>query len=487
MRHHALCVTFLLCFCWPFSTVSAQQPNILLILADDLGWSDTGAYGNTFIDTPNIDRLAAEGIRLTRFYTNPVCSPSRAAILSGQHAVRTGVTDFLSPPHMRAPGDGEYIRGHWRPFEVVDTPRTLRAIPILPTVAAALSNAGYRTAYFGKWHLGFEPDRQPGNLGYTTSQVLEGHADAEGTPSLLLIEEATEEFLSTAADQPFFLFLSTTQPHIPLRPRPELLAKYTQRAVERGIEVPIPLYAAVVEELDEFVGNIRLLLQQRGVLDDTVFVFLSDNGGLENYDLGLGGQVTSNLPLRGEKGTLYEGGIRVPFIVRWPDELEAAVSVDTLAASYDLPITLAEIAGATFDGASDGESFLPALRGEAVSRAEPIFFHYPHYHHDRPASTIIDGDWKLIEFLDGGNPELYDLANDPGEGMDLAAAQPARVTAFLEQLQGWRESVSAQLPVPNANHDPARAAEWWAPFSNEPIDIELLRRIIQNAGGIPPE
>ncbi len=453
------------------------HPNVVVILADDLGWSDTGAYGNTFIDTPNIDLLARESVQLTRFYTNAVCSPTRAALQSGQYATRLTMTDFISPPLLTGANPPEFIRGHWRPFEKVDTPTTRVAFPQVPTVANAFQKAGYRTGFFGKWHLGFGPGDQPGDRGYQDSLVLEGETGANGTPSLKLLQTRIESFLEEHGARPFFLFIAPTQPHIPLQGIPELVAKYGQRSEQRQQAVPIPVYAAVVEELDTFVGDVRHSLEQRGLADSTVLLFMSDNGGLENYDLDLGGRVTSNAPLRGEKGSLYEGGIRVPFLLHWPDRIASHQSDNWLAADYDLFPTLLDIAGIEFDTPLDGRSFLPEMLGETPEDQRPIFFHYPHYHHDRPASAMITQDWKLIEFLDGGEPELYWLANDSSETKNLAAEQPERLQRMRDQLQQWHQSVGARMPVPNPNYDPTRAGEWWNPFSNERVDAELLRRI----------
>ena len=456
-----------------------QPPNVVLILADDLGWADAGAYGNTFIDTPNIDRLAHEGMRCTRFYTDAVCSPSRAAIQSGQFSTRLGITDFIMSPQMTGPDAGEYIRGHWRPFEKVDTPLTRRAYPDIPTVADALRGGGYRTGYIGKWHLGFEPGDLPADHGYDVSLVYDGLAGPEGERTMDLMLRDVDEFLENRGTKPFFLFLSPTQPHIPLVPTPALLEKYRQRASERGQEIPIAQYAAVVEELDGFVGDVYARLERLGLGESTVFIFLSDNGGLENYDLGLGGRVTSNQPLRGEKGTLYEGGIRVPLIVRWPGHVEADTTSDTLAAAYDLLPTLLDISRVSFEAHPDGVSFLPALRGRAAPDERELFFHYPHYHHDRPASTVVTRDWKLIDFLDGGEPELYSLASDPSESDNLAKAKPEKLNVLQADLARWRQSVGAKLPVQNPNYDPARADEWWSPWTNEQIDKEFLRRVFK--------
>ncbi len=223
LRHVALFLCLVSALYWLTAPAAIAPPNIVIMLADDLGWSDTGAYGNTFIDTPNIDQLAVEGLRLTRFYTNPVCSPSRVAIHSGQYAARLGVTDFLSGPSYREIRDDGYIRGHWRPFEAVDTPRTRRAIPDVTTIADVLQGAGYITAYFGKWHVGFEPENQPDKLGYSVSMLVEGIPAPDALPALQRMRDATAAFLDDVGEQSFFLFLSPKEPHIPLKPRADLL------------------------------------------------------------------------------------------------------------------------------------------------------------------------------------------------------------------------------------------------------------------------
>lgn len=471
----AVCVTFVTI---PQALARATGPNIVVVLADDLGWSDSGAYGNDFIDTPSIDALASAGVRLTRFYTDPVCSPTRAAIQTGRYAASLGMTDFIMPPRMT--GGGEYIRGHWRPFEKVDTPLTRHAIPDARTIGDALRDAGYRTGYFGKWHLGFEAGDLPADKGYDVAHIYTAHALDDGTRTLDAVTREVAEFLDDTRSRPFFLFLSPTQPHIPLDAPAELIAKYRERARERSRALPSAAYAALVEELDRFVGRIDSLLAERQLRDSTVFIFLSDNGGLETFDLDLGGRVTSNAPLRGEKGTILEGGIRTPFIARWPGHIEASFQTDTLAAAVDLFPTLSHIAGLDSDTSSlDGRNLLPALRGESPGGDRRLFFHYPHYHHGRPASAVVTQRWKLIEYLDDDELALYDLNADPGEAVNLAAKETGARDRLHGELRAWREAIGAKLPTPNPSYDPARAGEWWHAGLNQPIDRELLRRVFK--------
>ena len=438
---------------------SARKPNFVFVLVDDLGWADVGCYGNRFNETPNIDRLASEGMRFTDAYAAcPVCSPTRASIVSGQYPARLGITDF--------------IMGHWRPFEKLTVPiNRTQYLPLeIVTFAEALKGAGYATAAFGKWHLGGRqhfPDKQ----GFETMFVAGGgHFGTRTTPDIRLgkddyLAEAItahgEKFIEANRDRPFCLYLMHYAVHIPLEAREKLIAKY-QKKPKPATGVNNPTYAAMVEHVDDSVGRIMKKLDALKLSGRTVVIFFSDNGGLRQHFQKIGPIVTTNAPLRDEKGTLYEGGIREPLIVRWPGRVKAGSTCSEPVTSVDFHPTLLDIAGVgpPVAQACDGVSLVGLLEQTGRPKRDAIYWHYPHYHHSTPAGAVRQGNWKLIEFYEDGKLELYNLADDIGEKTDLAAKQPKRAAAMRARLAAWRKSVNAAMPVRNPNHDPTRAAEW---------------------------
>ena len=422
------------------------RPNIILILADDLGYADLGCYGNTFNETPRLDQLARQGLRFSQFYAGPVCSPTRANLQSGQDQARFGIT--------------QHIPGHRRPFAKLSDPVVPSHLPLeVVTFAECLRDAGYTTGYFGKWHLGgagFGPRDQ----GWTTAREFAGNT-GEGSDrrTAALIAEKGVEFIIAQRDRPFLLQLSHTSVHIPLSTTPGLLAKYQARKPMPGYPSR-PEYAGLLEELDQAVGRVVDAVDRLGLAEKTLIFFLSDNGGLEHEQSGR--IVTSNAPLRGEKGSLYEGGIRVPALARWPGTIPAASTCTTPAHSYDLHPTFLQLARAAAPTGQprDGHSLASLLRDPRASLSrDTLYWHLPHYHHSTPASAIRRGDWKLIEFFENNSLELYDLASDLGEKTNLAAREPARVRELQSALAAWRKHVGARMPIPNPNHDPARATE----------------------------
>lgn len=463
---------------------AAERPNIVFILIDDLGWRDIGCYGNRFVDTPNIDQLAKEGMRFTDFYAaGAVCSPTRASIQSGQNQARFGLTDF--------------IPGHWRPFERVVTPQTALQLPLeTVTIGEALSGAGYRTGYFGKWHLSWRGRGEPWQQGYEEAIVTSGRHFAPGFqvksgPSAekppqprrgeYLADYLTDrvcEFIRERKEDPFFAFLSHYAVHIPLQARRELVHKYEERSGEKGYPNH-PVYAAMIEHCDRSVAKIISTLKELEIDRDTVVVFTSDNGGLHKRFGGGGEAVTVNRPLRGEKGMSYEGGVRVPLIVRWPGQVPAGSVCRTPAVSHDFYPTFVELAGTPLPVGQvfDGRSMLKSWRDEnAPAHRRSIFFHYPHYHHSRPASALRQGNWKLIEFLDDGSLELYNLATDLGEATDLARDQRERASVMHGELDAWRRSIGAAMPTPNPAFSPTRRQEWWSRGSLEPVSMKALEK-----------
>ena len=436
----------------PAAAPSAARPNIILILADDLGWADLGCYGNTFNETPNIDRLARQGLRFTQFYAGPVCSPTRANLQSGQDQARFGIT--------------QHIPGHRRPFAKLIDPTVPLQLPLeVETFAERLGAAGYRTGYFGKWHLGgagFGPAQQ----GWQTALEFQGNTQPpaitgsrETRRNAEFLTEKALGFIAANRTQPFLLQISHFAVHIPLSSTPELLKKYTAKRPTPGYPSN-PAYAGLLEELDQSVGRIVEAVDRTGLAENTLILFLSDNGGLEHEQSGR--LVTANAPLRGEKGTLYEGGIRIPAIARWPGHVPAGRESATPAITMDVYPTLLELVGAAAakNQLLDGISLVPVLKNPAASLArDALYWHLPHYHHSTPASAIRRGDWKLIEFFEDNALELYHLSVDPSEQTNLAAREPARARGLRDALAAWRTRVGARLPHPNPKYAPARADE----------------------------
>jgi len=437
----------------PATALSApENPNFVLILADDLGWADLPSYGNTYHETPALDRLAESGMRFTQFYAGAVCSPTRANIQSGQHEARFGIT--------------QHIPGHRRPFAKLIDPVVPLQLPLeVETFAERLAAGGYSTGYFGKWHLG-GPGYGPQDQGWQVAEEFQKHelppavtgADGPVRTADYLGEKAVE-FIEANRERPFVLQISHYAVHIPLSTTPELLEKYREKSPMAGYP-SLPEYAGLLEELDRSVGAIVAALAKNRLSERTLFVFVSDNGGLETDQAGR--RYTSNQPLRSEKGTLYEGGIRVPAIISWPGTIPPGTVCDRPAVTTDLYPTFLELAGAMppAGAALDGLSLVPLLRDPtATLPREALFWHLPHYHHSTPASAVRQGDWKLLEFFEENTSELYDLRADPGESNNLAAIEPEKAAELRVGLAAWRKRVAARLPKPNPAYDPAREDE----------------------------
>jgi arylsulfatase A len=465
--------------------LAADKPNVILIFIDDMGWKDVGCYGNDFIDTPRIDQLAAEGVRFTDFYAaGAVCSPTRCALQSGQNQARIGIT--------------AHIPGHWRPFERVITPLTTMALPLETiTVAEALKSSGYSTGYVGKWHLGNGPQFQPDRQGYDFSAVIggphlpgkyrvQGRTDLKPKPGQYRTDFEADlcvDFISRNKEHPFFLMLSPYAVHIPLGAMSKKVAKYKAKADELKRDLPHPVYAAMVEHCDDMVGRIVDAVEAQGLTGKTMIVFTSDNGGLyRRYDYReqADDNVSSLAPLNGEKGSLHEGGVRVPLIVKYPPLAKPGTVCHEPTISYDFYPTFVDLAQGELPEHQpiDGHSLKPLLlEPTATLSRNALHWHYPHFHHDRPASSIRERDWKLIEYLDGsGNIELYHLAADIGEKNNLADEKKGRVADLKKKLQQWRQDVIARMPYPNPNYDLKRADEWWSLRTGKPIDSDKRKR-----------
>ena len=431
----------------------APPPNVIVVLVDDMGWRDLSCQGSPYFETPNIDRLAASGMRFTHGYSAcTVCSPTRAAMLTGQYPARLHITDWIA--------------GHDRPFAKLKPPAWQKFLPLeAVTVAERLKSAGYATASIGKWHLGgqpYFPEHQGFDLnvgGYDRGQPPSYFSPyriptlPEGQDGEYLTDrEAADavKFIEANRDRPFFLYLPHYCVHTPIEAKPAVKAKYEAKD-SGGLAVKNPGYAAMVESVDDSMGRILATLERLGIRDTTAIFFTSDNGGLVSS--------TDNAPARAGKGSAYEGGMRVPFIVSWP----GVTTPDTTSAepviTPDIPATILDLTGVGRSPSQplDGVSLAPVLRGGSLDR-DAIFWHYPHYHPGgaTPHSAVRSGDWRLVHFNEDGRHELYDLSRDEGETTDLAAREPARVAELRAKLDAWLAAVGAQLPTPNPDHDPAR-------------------------------
>ena len=456
---------------------TGRRPNIVFILADDMGWPDLACYGHEFHETPVLDKLAAQGIRFTDFYATPVCSSTRSTILSGQNSARTGVTDF--------------IPGHFRPFEKLVVPKIDHHLKAgVRTPGDVLKTAGYTTAYFGKWHMG-DKDHQPNDHGYDITERQLGdafyqtHTNVDPGPKKIdFLTDASLWFIEQNQDKPFFLTVSHYAVHIPVEGSEAAIAKYRQKK-KPATGVNHPIYAAMVEDLDTSVGRVLHKIEQLNLAQDTIVVFASDNGGLSKTYTAIGETVSTNAPLRDEKGTLYEGGVRVPLIVRWPGVITPGTVSAEPTTTADLLPTFSEMAGATLpDQPIDGVSLVAVLKESQVTLGrDEIFFHYPHYHHSTPAGAIRAGNWKLIEFFDDGRVELYNLADDLEESHDVASAHPSKANELQSRLAIWRQNIGARMPAENPDFDPDRSAEWWSRGTGKPLDIEAMRRHFDSGRG----
>ena len=453
-------------------------PNVLVVFVDDLGWADLGCYGNPFHETPHIDKLATDGLKFTAAYAScPVCSPSRASLMTGRDPARVGLTNF--------------IPGHYRPFAPLLEPPIPNRLPLDEVTFATLLGDGAATASFGKWHLGWDARTEyPGARGFDewvvtggnlspTFTTAEGREKLDGQYTADALTDRTVRFVQEhqADDKPWVCLLSHYAVHIPVEARADLIAKYEAKPKAPG-HPSDPAFAAMLETVDDSVGKLRAALEATGQADDTVILFTSDNGGLRTHFSGRPIQhgqaknpVSSNDPLRGEKGSLYEGGIRVPLLAYWPGVTEAGRACDAIVTTSDLMPTLLDLAGGpTPDGVTlDGVSLAGVLRGECDAARDAVCWHYPHYHHSVPAGAVRAGHHKLIEFFTrersgelGSRVELYDLREDLGETHDLAAEQPEKAAELRSLLIAYRADTGAKMPVPNPAYDPGRAGEWWA-------------------------
>ena len=438
-----------------------RKPNLILILADDLGWTDLGCTGSDLYLTPNLDRLAQQGLRFNSAYAAcTVCSPTRAALMTGKYPARLHLTDW--------------IPGEKHPKFKLKLPDWTQYLPKEEvTIATALKPAGYISASIGKWHLGPVQGHLPTDHGFdiniagcSMGQPPTYFAPyriptlADGPPGEYLTDRETDEacrFIEDNKDRPFFLYLPHYCVHTPLQAKADLVKQYKEK-VTPGMRHTNATYAAMIHSMDESTGRIMAKLDELKLTDNTVVIFTSDNGGLLRS--------TSNKPLRAGKGSAYEGGVRVPLFIKWPGVTQAGSVCDEPVISMDLYPTLLEAAGgataslpwnAEHNQNVDGRSLLPLLKDPALSLdRDAIFWHYPHYHGGgaTPYSAIRCGDWRLIEFFEDDRVELYNLHDDIGEQQELAARLPEKAAELRKRIHDWRAVVNAQRPTPNPDYDP---------------------------------
>lgn len=453
-----------------FVAIEGQRYNFIFILADDLGWVDLGCYGSKFYETPNIDKLADTGMKFTNGYAlAPVCSPTRASILTGKYPARIDLTNWLHGDIKKKLVGAPYI--HQLLLEEL-------------TIAEAMKKTGYLTFFAGKWHLGSEkywPEHQGflinkggwdaggpfgGNKYFSPygNPRLEDGPPGEHLPDRLATESI--KFIQENQNKSFFVYLSFYSVHTPLMARKDLLHKYTnkQQALslytnwskeggnwERQTQNH-PVYASMVEAMDLAVGKVLDALDDMHLTEKTVVIFMSDNGGLSTSE----GHPTSNFPLRAGKGWLYEGGVRVPYIIKWPGFTKPGSSCDVPVISTDFYPTILEISGLPLlpSQHKDGVSLVPLLKGEKDLSRKTIYWHYPHYSPQggTPTAAIREDNFKLIDFFEDGHFELYDLKKDVQEANDLSQKNPQKAAKLRKKLQAWQKRLDAKMPSQNFNH-----------------------------------
>jgi len=503
------------------TSASGKKMNVVFFLVDDMGWADLGFEGSSFYETPNVDNFSKKGVRFNQAYAAcHVCSPSRASILTGEYPARLHLTDWL-------PGRKEF------PFQKLKNAETVQHLPYdakpLPEV---LKENGYRTAIFGKWHLGEDsnstqrqgfdvhvPDYNKGwpNGSYFSPYDMKG---LEGGPNgEYLTDRLTTEALKWVEknkDQPFFLYLAQYAVHDPIQGRGDLVVKYEKKKARLGKPTQPPFilegnpddgdavagtaqdtahkgnrvfqdrtvkikqrqdnpeFAAMVDCMDENFGRVLAKLKELGLEDNTIVIFFSDNGGMSAANFGNPARnippveldkaySTSNLPLRGGKGWLYEGGIREPLLIYWPKQGEHGTSSDVPVISTDFYSTILDMVGADPKprGANgvDGSSLVPILKGDKTGmeqlKQKPLFWHFPHYSNhgaQSPGGAVRYGDYKLIEYYENNMVQLFNIQTDPGEQRDLSRTEPDKVKQLVAMLHDWRKKVGADMPTPNPKY-----------------------------------
>ncbi len=435
--------------------LAEPPPNLVFIVADDLAWNQVGYHGTDFYETPNIDAIARQGMHFSNAYSaNPVCSPTRASLMTGKNPARLGITD--------------YIPGSPYPYARLRRPSAVPGLLLEEvTIAEMMRELGFATGHFGKWHLNIDKHYAPHRPGDPASQGFDDvlttvKPEYEADPSAdahsaTAITERSLAFIDANKDRPFFLYVPHHTVHRPLLEKPELIAKY-QAKPNSDDPINNPVMGAMIETMDIGIGRILDRLRAYGLSERTIVIFYSDNGGFE--------QLQSQAPFRGGKAMLWEGGLRVPLAIRWPDVVEAGAASDVLVTSDDFFPTIADIFGvANLPADIDGLSLLPVLNGSGHLDRTTLFFHYPHYHHlgYAPAGAMRTGDHKLIEWFEGAiaglGPavSLFDLSKDPGEANDIAGAHPELVRQMRARLAAWRREVGAGEMTINPDFELERA------------------------------
>ncbi len=438
---------------------TSSKTNIVYILADDLGWTDLGCQGSQYYETPHIDALAKQGMRFLQYHHCQNCQPTRAALMTGQYAARTGIYTV-----------GGIDRFDWssRPLRPADNVTKLPLDKV--TVAQSLKANGYSTGMFGKWHLGEDGDYHPSKRGFDEAIVSMGvHFNFKTTPPVeypkgqyladFLTDKAVD-FLQRHRDEPFFLYLPHFGVHSPHQAKPEWIEHFKSKSGVGGHKNPT--YAAMIASVDESVGRVMKTLDELKLTDKTLVIFSSDNGGVGGYvkeGVKEAGDVTDNAPLRSGKGSLYEGGTRVPLIARWPGIVKPGTTCDVPAIHVDIHPTFLDAAAGKKIGEQpfDGESLVPLLRdGQAHLKREAIYQHFPGYlgagkdsWRTTPVGLIQIGDWKLMNFFEDNRFELYNLREDIGESNNLATKQPDKLEELKTKMMAWRSAINAPMPTAN--------------------------------------
>jgi arylsulfatase A-like enzyme len=480
------------------AAASTDRPNVVFILADDLGWRDTSLYGSTFYETPNLERLAKRGMMFMNAYAaSPLCSPTRASIMTGQYPARIGITIpvcHLPVEHLQAT-----LKKTATPnYKALEVASATRLSTNYFTLAEALKKAGYATGHFGKWHLGSEPysplqqgfdvdvphHSGPGPAGsYVAPWKYPAELKFTGDPGEHIEDRMAREaiqFIKANKDRPFYLNYWAFSVHSPWDAKPELIEKYRKKAEATGTNSPQrnPVCGAMVQSLDENVGKLMDTLDELGLAERTIVIFFSDNGGVHWAGMQRSGStkysayedipITSNAPLRGGKATLYEGGTREACLVVWPGKVEPGAKNEAFLTSVDFYPTILEMLGLNPQPGQkfDGVSQVPALLGRSKPR-DMLFCHFPHYTGQpratnslaSPATWVRRGDWKLIRFFCDNEDqtdrfELYNLKDDLGETRNLAAAKPDKVKELNVLIDGFLQETKALIPIPNPDYRP---------------------------------
>ena len=447
-----------------------DKPNVVLIVADDLGWRDLHCYGNELVETPNLDKMAEEGILFSTAYAScPVCSPTRASLLTGKNPVAVDITDYIP---------GKQYERRMRgiiPGEKFIVPEFNHELPLEETTLAEILKAnGYATISIGKWHLGgegylpteqgFDENIAGNHMGlppsyyypYTAERFDFDITHLELTEdSIYLTDRLGNEavnFINDKSGEPFFLYLPFYTVHTPWEGRPDLVRKYEEiiSASDDTIQRD-PQFLAMIESLDMNVGKVMDALENEGLSENTFVIFVSDNGGL-NVERGNTVMGSYNRPLRGGKATLYEGGLRVPTILKWPGKIPAGKVSEELIISTDILPTVIDALELTPRTVIEGVSLWPHVTTEEPLHRERFYWHYPHYHRTNPGSVIRDGNYKLIHYYEDDRSELYNLVEDISEENDLSAEMPEKAKELEEKLNTWLQVNRAKFPKPNENY-----------------------------------